>query len=65
MFLLLTLKASTKNAVSDAEKREKKLLERKLAEMEEELKVIVCRLNVYIVKHHAQNCTYFLPSSSG
>jgi len=32
------VQASTKNAVSDAEKREKKLLERKLAEMEEELK---------------------------
>merc|ERR1711874_788627 len=34
------VQASTKNAVSDAEKREKKLLERKLAEMEEELKTL-------------------------
>jgi len=34
------IQASTKNAVSDAEKREKKLLEKKLAEMEEELKTL-------------------------
>jgi hypothetical protein len=33
--------ASTKNAVSDTEKREKKMLEKKLAEMEEELKVLI------------------------
>ena len=31
--------ASAKNSVSDSEKREKKVLEKKLAEMEEELKV--------------------------
>ena len=31
--------ASTKNSISDSEKREKKMLERKLSEMEEELKV--------------------------
>jgi len=34
------VQASTKNAVSDAEKREKKVLEKKLAEMEEELKTL-------------------------
>jgi len=34
------IQASTKNAVSDAEKREKKMLEKKLAEMEEELKTL-------------------------
>ena len=33
------VQASTKNAVSDTEKREKKMLEKKLTEMEEELKV--------------------------
>merc|ERR1719481_1135987 len=32
------VQASTKNSVSDSEKREKKMLEKKLAEMEEELK---------------------------
>ena len=37
---LLWLKAAAKNAMSDAEKKQKKFLERKLAEMEEELKVI-------------------------
>ena len=35
------LQASTKNSISDSEKREKKMLEKKLSEMEEELKV--CR----------------------
>jgi len=34
------VQASTKNAVSDAEKREKKVLEKKLSEMEEELKTL-------------------------
>jgi len=34
------VQASTKNAISDSEKREKKVLERKLAEMEEELKTL-------------------------
>lgn len=33
------LQASTKNSISDSEKREKKMLEKKLSEMEEELKV--------------------------
>ena len=33
------IQASTKNSISDSEKREKKILEKKLAEMEEELKV--------------------------
>lgn len=32
------IQASTKNSISDSEKREKKILEKKLAEMEEELK---------------------------
>ena len=32
--------ASTKNSISDSEKREKKMLEKKLSEMEEELKVL-------------------------
>jgi len=34
------VQASQKNAVSDAEKREKKILEKKLSEMEEELKTL-------------------------
>ena len=33
------MQASTKNSISDSEKREKKILEKKLAEMEDELKV--------------------------
>merc|ERR1712073_258150 len=33
------IQASTKNSISDSEKREKKMLEKKLSEMEEELKV--------------------------
>jgi hypothetical protein len=37
--------ASTKNAVSDTEKREKKMLEKKLTEMEEELKVTTTSLS--------------------
>jgi len=32
------IQASTKNSISDSEKREKKILEKKLAEMEDELK---------------------------
>merc|ERR1719362_1641903 len=32
------IQASTKNSISDSEKREKKMLEKKLSEMEEELK---------------------------
>ena len=32
--------ASSKNSISDSEKREKKMLEKKLSEMEEELKVM-------------------------
>ncbi len=38
------VQASTKNAVSDTEKREKKMLEKKLTEMEEELKVTTTSL---------------------
>jgi len=34
------VQASTKNSISDTEKREKKVLEKKLAEMEEELKTL-------------------------
>jgi len=34
------IQASAKNSVSDTEKREKKVLEKKLAEMEEELKTL-------------------------
>jgi hypothetical protein len=34
------IQASTKNSISDSEKREKKMLEKKLSEMEEELKTL-------------------------
>ncbi len=37
------------NAVTDQEKREKKIVVKKLAEMEEELKVIRLNLNIYIL----------------
>jgi len=34
------IQASTKNSISDSEKREKKMLEKKLSEMEDELKTL-------------------------
>merc|ERR1719468_645634 len=40
------VQASTKNSISDTEKREKKVLEKKLAEMEEELKLLALSENL-------------------
>ena len=42
-------KVSTRSALSDTEKREKKIVEKKLMEMEEELKVILILVMLTVV----------------
>ena len=48
-FITTMEKVSTRSALSDTEKREKKIVEKKLMEMEEELKVILILVMLTVV----------------
>ena len=47
--IIIMEKVSTRSALSDTEKREKKIVEKKLMEMEEELKVILILVMLTVV----------------